>query len=72
MIVGAEVLIWQENDLSASKAIPGIAVVNALLALILIVGWARFLGHGRGTQVGARALLTSDVGSIHYAGTEPG
>jgi NADH-quinone oxidoreductase subunit H len=65
LAVGAEVLIWRENELSASEALPAIAVVNLVLGVILFVGWARFLGHGRGKQAASRALLTQEVGALH-------
>jgi NADH-quinone oxidoreductase subunit H len=66
LLVGAEVLIWRENDLSAAEAIPVIAVVNAVLAVVLVVGWSRFLGHGKGKQKGRPAILTQEVGRIFY------
>jgi hypothetical protein len=66
LIVGAEVLIWRENELSAGEALPAIGVVNLVLGAILLIGWARFLGHGTGRQKGGRALLTQEVGAIYY------
>jgi NADH-quinone oxidoreductase subunit H len=75
LITGTEVLIWRENDLSAGEALPVIAVVNLALSLILLVGWARLLGHGKGTQAPGRAVLTQDVGAVYFrqaSGTEAG
>jgi hypothetical protein len=66
LLVGAEMLIWQENDLSAGEALPAMAVVNTTVGIALIVGWASFLGHGRGRQKGRRAVLTQEIGSIHF------
>ena len=66
MIVAAEVLIWRENELSAGEALPVIGLVNFFLGIALVVGWARFLGHGKGKQTGHRATLTREVGAIFY------
>jgi hypothetical protein len=38
--------------------------------VILIVGWARVLGHGSGRQRGYRATLTREIGKIYYTGAE--
>lgn len=75
LIVGAEVLIWRENELSAGEALPPIALTNLLLGAVLFVGWARFLGHGRGTQAASGAILTQEIGTVFFkptAGTEAG
>ncbi|MEX1193769.1 MAG: NADH-quinone oxidoreductase subunit NuoH [Dehalococcoidia bacterium] len=66
LVVGTEVLIWDETEASRNVALPAIAAINAALAVFLIVGWARFLGHGTGTQAGRRATLTDEVGRIYY------
>lgn len=73
LIVGAEVLIWRENELSAGEALPAIAFINLVLGLVLFAGWARFLGHGRGTQAASGAVLTQEIGAVFFkptAGTE--
>ncbi len=70
LLIGAEVLIWEETGASRNVALPLIGAVNATLAVILIVGWARFLGHGSGRQRGYRATLTREVGKIYYTGAE--
>jgi NADH-quinone oxidoreductase subunit H len=70
LVVGAEVLIWDETGASRNVALPAIGAVNATLAVILVVGWARFLGHGSGRQRGYRATLTREVGKIYYTGAE--
>ncbi|MEO6197632.1 MAG: NADH-quinone oxidoreductase subunit NuoH [Dehalococcoidia bacterium] len=73
LIVGMEVLIWRENELSAGEALPAIAVINLLLGLVLFAGWARFLGHGRGTQAASGAVLTQEIGAVFFkpaTGTE--
>ena len=67
-VVGAEVLIWRENELSATTALPVIGFVNFFFGVAMVVGWARFLGHGKGKQTGAKAILTQDVGAIFYKG----
>ena len=68
LMVGTEVLIWRENELSAGEALPVIGFVNFFLGVALVVGWARFLGHGKGKQTGHRATLTREVGAIFYKG----
>ncbi len=75
LIVGAEVLIWRENELSSWEALPAIAVVNLALGVVLFAGWARFLGHGKGTQAASGAILTQEIGTVHFkpaVGTEAG
>ena len=67
---GLEVLIWQENDLSAGIVLPVFAIINLALAVGLVVAWARFLGHDRPDQRPRRALLMKEVGAIVY-GQEP-
>ena len=37
-----------------------------MLAVALVVGWALFLGHQRPERVAHRAILTQDVGTIHF------
>jgi NADH-quinone oxidoreductase subunit H len=73
LIVGTEVLVWRENELSAGEALPAIALINLLLGVVLFAGWARFLGHGRGTQAASGAVLTQEIGTVFFkpaAGTE--
>ncbi len=70
LLIGAEVLIWEETGASRNVALPVIGAVNTTLAVILVVGWARFLGHGSGRQRGYRATLTREVGKIYYTGAE--
>lgn len=75
LITGAEVLIWRENELTAGEALPAIAVVNLALSLAMFVGWARLLGHGKGTQAPGRAVLTQEIGAVYFrqpGGTEVG
>jgi hypothetical protein len=75
LIVGAEVLIWRENELSSTEALPAIALVNLALGAILFAGWARFLGHGKGLQAASGAVLTQEIGAVYFkpaAGTEVG
>jgi NADH-quinone oxidoreductase subunit H len=69
-VAGLEVLIWQENDLSAGAVLPVFAVINLGLAVGLVVGWARFLGHTGPDSRPRRALLMKEVGAIVY-GQEP-
>jgi len=67
---GLEVLIWQENGLSAGVALPAFAIINLALAVGLVVGWARLLGHAGPDSRPRRALLMKEVGAIVY-GQEP-
>lgn len=70
LVVGAETLIWDETGASRNVALPAIAAINITLAVVLVLGWARFLGHGKGKQSGHRATLTREVGKIYYEGAE--
>ncbi len=72
VLVGGEVLLWQEASLSRNLALPAFAVVNVLLAVILIVGWASILGQRRPKHTAHRALLTREVGAILYGEASPG
>ena len=72
VVVGAEVLIWRETDLSAGVALPAIGAVNAALAVVLVVGWGRMLGHVRPERRAQRALLTTEVGANLYGKAAPG
>jgi NADH-quinone oxidoreductase subunit H len=63
---GLEVLLWQQNDLSAGVVLPAFAVINLALAVGLVVGWARFLGHARPDLRPRRAVLMKEVGAIIY------
>jgi NADH-quinone oxidoreductase subunit H len=72
LVVGAEVLIWRENDIDATPALLAIGAVNLILGAILVAGWARFLGHGKGRQQGQRAILTQEVGTIHFTAEPTG
>ena len=70
LVIGAEVFVWEETGASRNIALPAIGAVNTTLAVVLVVGWARFLGHGSGRQRGYRATLTREVGKIYYTGAE--
>ena len=70
LLIGAEVFLWEETGASRNVALPLIGAVNTTLAVVLVVGWARFLGHGSGRQRGYRATLTREVGKIYYTGAE--
>ena len=72
VVVGGEVLIWREMDLSAGVALPVIGAVNAAMAVALVVGWGRMLGHGRPERRAQRALLTTEVGANFYGKAAPG
>jgi NADH-quinone oxidoreductase subunit H len=71
LVVGGEVLLWQEADLQSEFAIPLFAVLNAGFAVAAIVGWATILGQASPERVAHRAILTQDVGTIHYGEAAP-
>ena len=66
LVAGGEVLIWREADLSAGLALPIFGVVNAALAVTLILGWGTFMGHMRPERRAGRAVLTQELGAIYY------
>jgi hypothetical protein len=70
LVVGGEVLIWKEADISASVALPVFAVVNTVLAVGLTVGWATMMGHTSPKHRAKRALLTQELGTVYFG--EPG
>jgi NADH-quinone oxidoreductase subunit H len=67
LVTGAEVLIWREGDLSAGLALPVSGVVNVGLAVVLMLGWATFMGQLRPERRAKRAVLTQELGAIFYA-----
>src|SRR5437899_4143365 len=71
VLVGGEVLLWQEASLSRNLAWPAFGVVNLLLAVVLIVGWASILGQRSPKYTAHRALLTREVGAIHFGEPAP-
>ena len=70
LVIAVEVVVWEETGASRNVALPAIGAVNATLAVILVIGWARVLGHGSGLQRGYRATLTREIGKIYYTGAE--
>lgn len=66
LMTGGEVLIWREGDVSANLALPVFGVVNAMMAAALVVGWGTFTGHLRPERRPKRAVLTQELGTIHY------
>ena len=71
VLVGGEMLLWQEADLSSSVAIPLFIVINSAYAALAIAGWAVLLGHASTERSAHRAILTREVGSIHYGEAAP-
>jgi NADH-quinone oxidoreductase subunit H len=45
LLVALEILIWTEYELSAGVVLPIFAVVNLLLAGLLLAGWGRIMGR---------------------------
>jgi NADH-quinone oxidoreductase subunit H len=63
---GLEVLLWQENELAAEAVLPAFAIGNLVLAVVLIVAWARFLGRGQPGLRPTRARLVKELGAVVY------
>lgn len=72
LLVGLEVLIWRESDLSAGVVLPAFAAANALLAVVLVMGWGRLLGHLRPESRAKRAILTQELGVVIHGRPAPG
>src|SRR5437867_4761304 len=51
LVLGGEKLLWQEAELSASEALPLFGVVNFVLTVAVVAGWALALGHRRPENV---------------------
>jgi NADH-quinone oxidoreductase subunit H len=66
LVAGGEVLLWDELELSSGEAIPLFAAVNWALAALLVVGWARLLGHGAPRARAERPILTKEVGAVYF------
>lgn len=71
LVVGGEVLLWREADLQSEVAIPLFAAVNAGFAVAAVIGWTTVLGHASPQHTGHRAILTQEVGAIHYGEAAP-
>jgi NADH-quinone oxidoreductase subunit H len=63
---GLEVLLWQENDLAAEAVLPGFAIANLVLAVVLIVIWSQLLSRGRSQYRPTRARLVKELGAVIY------
>jgi len=72
LLVGGEVLVWQEGGYEAEVVLPIFAVVNWAVAGALVIVWGSVLGHLRPERRPRRALLTKEVGVIVYGQPEPG
>jgi NADH-quinone oxidoreductase subunit H len=64
LIVAAEVVIWDEAELSNWIAVPALIVINLLLSVGLVVGTVRLLGLA-GVQQPRSAQLTNEIGIIN-------
>src|SRR5439155_7084318 len=71
LLVGGEVLLWQEAELDSAVAIPLFVVINLAYAVIAIIGWAAALGQATPRRIAHRALLTQEVGAIRFGETAP-
>ena len=68
LVVAAEVVAWEEWQLSSLIAVPVIAVINIILAGVLVVGYVRLLGF-KAAQTPRRATLTDEIGIVNRTAT---
>lgn len=68
LVVGGETLIWREQDYAPETVLPIFAVVNWALAIVLVILWARLLGHSAQRSGGKPATLTQEIGGVYYEG----
>jgi NADH-quinone oxidoreductase subunit H len=68
LVVGGETLIWREQDYAPETVLPIFAVVNWALAFVLVILWARLLGHSAQKSGGKPATLTKEIGGVYYEG----
>jgi NADH-quinone oxidoreductase subunit H len=61
VLVAAEILIWEETGASAGLVLPLYAAFNGLFAVVLIVGWVRFMGP-KFTRFPDRLRYYSEIG----------
>ncbi|MGB2693776.1 MAG: NADH-quinone oxidoreductase subunit NuoH [Dehalococcoidia bacterium] len=59
-LVGLEVSIWRQNDISAGIVLPIFAAVNAAMAILLIVGFGRIMAR-QYLRVPRRPRLVPDI-----------
>jgi NADH-quinone oxidoreductase subunit H len=62
-MVAVEVALWAEFDWPAEAVLPLSALINAVLAFVLVIGWARFIGY-RPENVPTRPRLVKELGVI--------
>jgi NADH-quinone oxidoreductase subunit H len=72
LIVGGQVVVWNETGWDAEVALPIFAAANWVAAIALVVIWARMLGHATPARRGGRAQLTQEVGKVFFEGATPG
>jgi NADH-quinone oxidoreductase subunit H len=68
VLVAVEVVVWEELDLSSLIAVPLIAVINIVMAGVIVVGFVRLFGFTQ-AQTPRRATLTDEIGIVHRTGT---
>ena len=54
------------GEAPAAAVLPVFALINLVLAVGLVVGWARLLGHTRPERRPRRARLMREVGAVVY------
>jgi len=64
LIVAFQVMIWQENDLSAGVVLPIFGVVNLALAVLLIVGYANAFGFARANRPRKVRMVTDTLAAM--------
>jgi NADH-quinone oxidoreductase subunit H len=70
MIGALEVLLWLEYDLSAGLVLPVFSIVNLSLAVLLTIGWTRFMAYPF-HRLPSRARLVPDI-SVAASGAAAG
>ena len=66
LVAGLEMVIWKEQDIPAAAALAAFAMINLVLAGLLLAGWAIVLGHTRPERRPKRALLATELGAVYY------
>lgn len=74
LVVGGQTLVWREQDYAPETVLPIFAAINWVLAIGLVLLWARLLGGGRQPGAGKHAVLTNEIGGIYWEGgaVQPG
>jgi NADH-quinone oxidoreductase subunit H len=64
LVVAAEVLIWEEGGFPTEAVLPIFAVVNFVLAGVLVVGYTKTFGFARGTRPRKARMITDTLAAM--------